>query len=209
MSRTSEPPASGLESSAALDVQRVLRATAGLGSRFRVWLARLSGVRIGQGVTIEPYAQVTLTGTPARRGNLGIGDDCEVCSGALMYPWGGSIELAGRVHVGPGVVIYGHGGVSIGDETLLGPGCRLISSNHTVPSLGIDIRSQPDVLLPLTIGRDVWLGAGVTVLGGVTIEDGAVVGAGAVVTGRIPAGSVAYGNPARVARTRERQQKPK
>lgn len=65
------------------------------------------------------------------------------------------------------------------------------------------IRSCPDILLPTTIGSDVWLGAGVTVLGGVTIGDGCVVGANAVVTSDLPPYSVAMGVPARSEKYRE------
>ena len=54
---------------------------------------------------------------------------------------------------------------------------------------------------PVRIGAMAYIGAGATILPGSVIGDGAVVGAGAVVTGEIPAGSVAVGNPARVIGT--------
>lgn len=54
----------------------------------------------------------------------------------------------------------------------------------------------------LTIGSDVWIGHGATLLGGVTIGHGAVVGAGAMVTRDVPPYAVAAGNPARVLRPR-------
>jgi acetyltransferase-like isoleucine patch superfamily enzyme len=53
----------------------------------------------------------------------------------------------------------------------------------------------------VAIGRDVWLGAKVTVLRGSTIGDGSVVGANAVVGGDIPPASLAVGVPARVLKT--------
>ena len=54
--------------------------------------------------------------------------------------------------------------------------------------------------MPIHIGRNCWLGAGVIVLPGVTIGDNSVIGAGSVVTRDIPANVVAVGNPCRVMR---------
>jgi acetyltransferase-like isoleucine patch superfamily enzyme len=53
---------------------------------------------------------------------------------------------------------------------------------------------------PIVIGREVWLGASVTVVPGVTIEDGAIVGAGAVVTRDVPANAIVAGVPAKLIR---------
>ena len=52
--------------------------------------------------------------------------------------------------------------------------------------------------LPITIGEDCWLGAGVTVCPGVTIGDRCIIGAGSVVVKDIPSDSMAVGNPAKV-----------
>jgi acetyltransferase-like isoleucine patch superfamily enzyme len=79
----------------------------------------------------------------------------------------------------------------------------IVSSNHTIPSKNELIRSKPDVLLPVTIGSDVWIGAGCKILGGVTIGDGCVVGAGSVVTKSLPPYSISVGNPAKVVKYRE------
>lgn len=54
--------------------------------------------------------------------------------------------------------------------------------------------------LPIHIGKNCWLGAGVIVVPGVTIGDNSVIGAGAVITKDIPANVVAVGTPARVLR---------
>ena len=61
-------------------------------------------------------------------------------------------------------------------------------------------RTDYEAALPITLGRNVWLGGGVIVCPGVTIGDNSVVGAGSVVTRDIPANVVAVGNPARVIR---------
>lgn len=154
-------------------------------SRPNVVLGR--GTNIGAGVVAKPGA-----------GGIAIGNECSLETGVVLETYGGLIDLGPRVFLGPYTVIYGHGGVSIGEDTLIAMHCRILSSNHTVPPLGTTIRSQPDIFLPTKIGRDVWLGAGVTVLGGVTIGDGCVVGAGAVVTKDLPAGTIATGIPAAV-----------
>ncbi len=131
-------------------------------------------------------------------GHITIGDRAWIEDGVVLHAFGGSIRLGRDVFVGPHTVIYGHGGVEIGDACLIAMHCRIVSSNHATPPFGTDIRSQPDVLRPTKIGRDVWLGAGVTVLGGVSIGEGCIVGAGAVVTKDLPPGAIAHGVPATV-----------
>lgn len=50
----------------------------------------------------------------------------------------------------------------------------------------------------LTIGEDVWIGSGVTVLCGANIGRGCVIGANSLVTKPMPPYSVAVGSPARI-----------
>ena len=57
-----------------------------------------------------------------------------------------------------------------------------------------------------TIGSDVWIGHGATILSGVTIGDGAVIGARAVVASNIPPYAIAVGNPARIIKYRFSQE---
>ncbi len=158
-----------------------------MGSRCRL----AAGVRIERGLA------------GGKKGLIAIGPDCDISQGVVLRAWGGSITLGTRVFVGESTVIYGHGGVTIGDDTLIAMHCRIVSSNHKVPGRDSLIRHQADILLPTAIGKDVWLGAGVTVLGGVTIGDGCVVAAGAVVTKDLPPYAVAMGVPAKVIRFRE------
>lgn len=54
--------------------------------------------------------------------------------------------------------------------------------------------------IPVISGRNVWVGANVSILPGVTIGDNCVIGAGSVVTHSIPANSVTYGAPCEVVR---------
>jgi acetyltransferase-like isoleucine patch superfamily enzyme len=56
------------------------------------------------------------------------------------------------------------------------------------------------VAAPIAIERNVWLGAGATVLQGVTIGSDAVVAAGAIVTRDVPPRTLVAGVPAQVLR---------
>ncbi len=167
-------------------------------SRWRIAWLRASGVKLGAHGDIEGPVCIRHVFGHGQRGSIAIGEHAQIAHGVVIESWGGSVRIGTRVFLGPYAVIYGHGGVEIGDGTLVAMHCRIVSSNHTVPPAALRIRDQPDLLRPTRIGRDVWLGAGVTVLGGVTIGNGCVVGAGAVVTRDLAAGSIAYGVPARV-----------
>jgi len=173
----------------------------GLIQRWRRWKLARRGLRLDRSCYVGP--QVSLgADNVAVRGTVEVGASCELNQGAELNPFGGSIRVADRVWIGPYVVIYGHGGVEIGEQTLISMHCSILSSNHTIPPVGKLIRSAADQLLPTKIGRDVWIGANAVILGGVTIGDGAVVGAGAVVTKNVEAGAIVAGNPARLLRKR-------
>ncbi len=174
-----------------MNLLRTIRAT------WRRWLLRRPNVIIGPGTAVGGGV-VAKPGA----GRIIIGGNCSLETGVVLETYGGHLGIAPRVFLGPYTVIYGHGGVDIGEGTLISMHCRILSSNHAVAPFGTEIRSHPDILLPTKIGRDVWLGAGVTVLGGVTIGDGCVVGAGAVVTKDLPAGAIAYGVPAEIRKYR-------
>ena len=88
--------------------------------------------------------------------------------------------------------------IYVGEYTMLGPNVVLASAAHPIlPELREKIYQYN---MPIHIGKNCWLGAGVIVLPGITIGDGSVIGAGSVVTKDIPAGVIAVGNPCRVLR---------
>ncbi len=177
--------------------------TAGLIQRWRRWKLARRGVRLDRSCYVGPGVSVGLDTVPRVNGVIEIAAKCELNQGVELNPWGGSIRLARRVWLGPYVVIYGHGGVEIGESTLVSMHCTILSSNHAIPALGTLIRDVPDELLPTKIGRDVWIGANAVILGGVTIGDGAVVAAGAVVTKDVEAGAIVAGVPASLMRKRQ------
>ena len=88
--------------------------------------------------------------------------------------------------------------IYVGDHTMFGPNVTIATAGHPIcPELrekGLQFN------MPVRIGRNCWLGAGVIVMPGVTIGDNVVIGAGSVVTKDIPSNVVAVGNPCRVLR---------
>lgn len=167
-------------------------------SRWRVLVLRRSGVRLGADCYLQGDACIRHVMSRGSRGHIAIGGRAQIARGVIVESWGGRVTIGERVYLGPYAVIYGHGGVDIGDDTLVAMHVCIVSSNHAVPPRSRKIQFEGDELLPTKIGCDVWLGAGATVLGGVTIGDGCVVGAGAVVTRDLPPFSIAHGVPARV-----------
>lgn len=168
----------------------------------RRWWWNLLGAEMGRRVRLARGAHTDLPWR-VRRGHLRLGDRVIIGRGAMLETFGGHIDIANDVHIGPYAVIYGHGGVSIGAESLVAMHVRIVSANHALPPAGVAIRSRPDERSPVRIGRDVWIGGGATVLAGVTIGDGAVVAAGAVVTADVPPNAIVAGVPARIVRHRD------
>ena len=88
--------------------------------------------------------------------------------------------------------------IYVGDYTMFGPNVTVATAAHPVlPELR---EKQYQYNMPVTIGRNCWIGAGAIILPGVTIGDNTVVGAGSVVTKDLPANVVAVGSPCRVLR---------
>lgn len=90
------------------------------------------------------------------------------------------------------------GKITFGDDVLVGPDCTFVTAVH--PTDPVRRHEGYMQYRPITVGSNVWFGAGVLVCPGVTIGDNCVIGAGSVVVKDIPANCVAAGNPCRVIR---------
>ncbi|MCM1313055.1 MAG: sugar O-acetyltransferase [Bacteroides sp.] len=107
--------------------------------------------------------------------------------------FGKNIHFGENIFVNAGCKFQDHGGIFIGDNALIGHNCVMATINHdTRPSHRAD-----NIPAPIHVGRNVWIGANVTILGGVTIGDNAIVAAGAVVTKDVPPNTIAGGVPAK------------
>lgn len=93
--------------------------------------------------------------------------------------------------------------IILGDDLLMGPGCKLFSSNHDTKNIDIPMNIQPFVEKDIIVGNNVWLGANAVVVAGVKIGDGTVVAAGSVVTKELPNYVIAAGIPAKPIKKRD------
>lgn len=94
-----------------------------------------------------------------------------------------------------GMSISGNGKVKIGDYFHSGTGCQIITSFHNYEGKKIPY-DETYIDKDVEIGKCVWLGNNVIILGGVTIGEGAIIQAGSVVCKNIPAYTIAGGHPA-------------
>lgn len=116
-----------------------------------------------------------------------------------FYTAGGvDISVGRNVFVNQNCTFYDLGGLDIADDVMIGPNVSLITTGHPIePSQRRDFV----VAKPIVIERNVWIGAGATIIGGVTVGENSVVGAGSVVTKDVPPNTLVGGNPARVIRS--------
>lgn len=127
-----------------------------------------------------------LTGTPV--------DDTLRLVPPLWSDHGRRMVVGRRVFINHGCTLNDLGGITIGDDVLIGPNVQLISSGHPTDP---ERRRREVVMAPIVIERGVWIGAGAIVLQGVTVGEDAVVAAGAVVTRDVAPRTVVGGVPAR------------
>lgn len=143
---------------------------------------------IGKGCIVGRWTQIV------NSANVQIGDYCLFQDGVYIRAGNqGKIIIGDQAALNSFSKLFGHGTIEIGEETQIGPGSLVTTTDHDYLDENLETRYKKVV-----IGKRVWIGANVTILPGVTIGDHAVIGAGAVVTKDVPPRSVAVGVPARV-----------
>jgi len=113
------------------------------------------------------------------------------------------IRIGSGTHVGRNSVLSGRGGIKIGSGCQISSGTLIYSITNQIGDRPTEpIGAQPPLTAAVTIGDDVWIGAGVTILPGVNIADHAIIGAGAVVNKDVEMWSIVAGVPAKHIRDR-------
>jgi acetyltransferase-like isoleucine patch superfamily enzyme len=105
---------------------------------------------------------------------------------SFLDAYGGKIEFKGSSNLSQFSLIAGQGGITIGKYVIFGSHCILLSSNHIFNDLELPYMFQGDILGPVVIEDNVWIGAGSIILPGTTIGRNSVVGAGSIVNKDVP-----------------------
>lgn len=120
----------------------------------------------------------------------------------MMFPpfytdCGRNITVGKNVFINACCNFQDQGGITIGDGSQIGHKVTLATLNH-----GVAPEDRGTLYpAPITIGKNVWIGAAATLLPGVTIGDNSIIGAGSLVTKDVPKNSIAVGNPCRVIKS--------
>lgn len=112
--------------------------------------------------------------------------------------YGYNISVGDYFYSNHNLIITDGAKVTFGDNVFIAPNCCFTTAEH---ALDPEMRKAGiEIAKPITVGNNVWIGAGSTVLAGAVIGDNTVIGAGSVVKGEIPANVVAVGVPCKVLR---------
>ncbi len=127
-----------------------------------------------------------------------IGEGCYI-EPPLRANWGGRhVHFGKNVYVNFNLTLVDDTHIYVGDYTMIGPNVTVATAGHPILP---ELREKGyQYNIPVTIGKNCWIGAGAILVPGVTIGDNSVIGAGSVVTKDIPANVVAVGNPCKVLR---------
>lgn len=140
-------------------------------------------------------------------GRVYIGKNTRICRHNFIFDSFGFIKIGDDSLIGDYCTIYGHGGVTIGNNVVFASHVNVIASEHNYQDILKPIIEQPSTHKGIKIGDGCWIGINATILDGVEIGKNCVIGAGAIVKNNIPDYSIAVGVPARVIKKYDLQQK--
>jgi acetyltransferase-like isoleucine patch superfamily enzyme len=174
------------------------------------WLNSKAGVQIAGSVHLSSTAMIQTSSDGCRfGGSILISDGVTISDGVIIATYGGTIAIEPNVYIGPYCILYGHGGLTIGRDTMIGAHTVMVPANHGFGRIEMPMNVQPLTKEGITVAEDVWIGANCSILDDVRIGKGAVIGAGSVVTKDIEAYGVAFGVPAFVVRSRRGELPPR
>ncbi len=161
---------------------------------FRKGITIAAGAKLGSNCVIDAKS--------FGQGRISIGKRTEIHDYCRLETYGGLIIIGDDCSLNPFCVVYGHGGLRIGNAVRIATGCVIVPANHTFSDHGRPIMAQPESRKGINIEDNVWIGARCVILDGVRIGTGAVIAAGSVVSKDVEPMSVVAGIPARFVKRR-------
>jgi UDP-2-acetamido-3-amino-2,3-dideoxy-glucuronate N-acetyltransferase len=126
---------------------------------------------------------------------------------------GAFVEIQKNASVGKRCKVSSHTficeGVEIEDNVFIGHSVTFINDSYPrATTADGELQTEADWKVERTVVRKgASIGSGATVLSNVTIGENAIVGAGSVVTKDVPANAIVAGNPAKILRSIEKENK--
>ena len=132
-----------------------------------------------------------------------IGDNTSIYDNCI-FEFGSNSELTmgSNVVLSYGVVFCCYSKISIGNDVQIGEYTSVRDSTHRYDQMDKPMKYSKDLLIPITIENDVWIGRGCIILPGAYIEKGVIVAANSVVKGKLTRNGIYGGVPARFIKMR-------
>ncbi len=174
-----------------------------VGRRVQIFHAR--HLHLGRSVTLEDDVRIDAL---SREGvwlgdNVSIGRFTMIEATGLLSKLGKGVRIGANSNLGDYNYVGGAGGVTIGENVLIGQYVSFHPQNHVFDDPEVPIKHQGTTEEGIVIEDDVWIGARVTILDGVRVGRGAVIAAGSVITRDVPPYAVVGGVPAKVLKWRK------
>lgn len=128
-----------------------------------------------------------------------IGDDVVIQERACLLNYNGKGIFIGKgTNINRNCILYGHGGLNIGENCLIAANSTIVTSNHNYKNAKMLIREQGETRKGVAIKNNVWIGVNATILDGVIIGNNSVVGAGSVVKKEVDKNCIVAGVPSKI-----------
>ena len=125
-------------------------------------------------------------------GTISLGDRVFLHRYVKLSAYGGRIEIGSNSYIGDRTEIHAGELVKIGNGVNIAWDCNILDRDYHA------FNGEQEVIKPVVIEDNVWIGVGSLILKGITIGEGAVIAAGSVVTRDVPSRCLVAGNPAKV-----------
>lgn len=192
-----------------------------LKAKMRVIVLRIRGVNVGKSVKV--FGQINIKGNNKNiyigdgvvffgdthivtsyrfsKNQIYIGDGSVIENNATLFSLGGVVHIESGCFVGPNTMIQANGDVSVGENTMIAANSVIYANNHIAKRNGTPFKSQGNRFVGIDIGKNCWIGAGVSILDGSSLGKDSIVAAGCVVLGAHSNGSTIVAKGVRGAAT--------